>query len=112
MVKHLVTGNNSAGVGSHATHSGDEASLGAARDFVVGPCVADGVHQVIPLQLVRIRLIVRTSPAPGNIRVGEILTTESTATAGGVSRGGDDGRSAGTVGIAGELGVRAGHGSA
>ena len=41
---------------------GDQAGLGAALDFVVRLVLADRVDQVVPLELVRVRLRLRERP--------------------------------------------------
>ena len=61
-VEHLVVGDDLAGVGGHAAHRGHQAGLGAALDFVVRLVLADGVDQVVPFELVGVRLRLRERP--------------------------------------------------
>src|SRR5579863_10234127 len=55
--EHLVKRNFPPSVGGHAAHARNQARLYAAFDLVVRFALSNGVHQIIPLVLIRILFI-------------------------------------------------------
>ncbi len=104
-VEHVVEGDDLAGVGGHAAHRGDQARLGAALDLVVELVLADGVDQVVPLDLVGVRL--GLGERPDDVAARELLALVDAAPGRAVRVRRDDRRALGAVGVAGELLVAA-----
>src|ERR1035438_9118799 len=82
-----------------------------------GSLLADGVDQVLPLEVIRRvfglgispeQILLRRRGLPG-LPPRDLLPFVNARPARGVRRGGDDGRALGTVRIAGELVVASGH---
>src|SRR6266436_8629643 len=100
-VEHFFVSNFLAGVGGHAAQAGREAGLDAARDFIVGLVVADGVHQVVPFIGVWVPLIGRDFRGPNQVGRLGILAFEGAGRQSDVSLGSDNGHAFAALGVAG-----------
>jgi hypothetical protein len=101
MVERLLPGDDLDGVAGHAPHDLHQARLSAPPGLVVWSVLADGVDQVIPLELIRIGL--RLGKRPGKFTFGEIVPLVDPAFGRRVHVGGDDCQAPGPVGVAGEF---------
>ena len=93
-------------MGGHAAHRGDQAGFGAAPDLVVGLILADGIDQVVPFELVGVRLIVG-GVAPNEVLLVQVLALEDSAPGRRMPPFRDDRRAFAAVRVAGELPVAA-----
>ncbi len=96
-----LPGHDLAGMRGHAAHRRGQAGFGTPPGFVVGLVLANGVDQLIPFHLVRIRLVRSGSPrefgADGVVSLVDLATGREIA-------GGRDGRQAlGAVQVAAKL---------
>lgn len=109
-IEYLVAGDYLARVASHPAHGGNQAGFRPAPNFVVATIIANGIDKVIPLQLVGVRFLARTTPDNGII--GEILAAEHSGPGWRMSRMGDDRRTTGAVCVTGKFIMAAGNISA
>src|SRR5262245_39307633 len=75
MIEHVIIADGLACMAGVAAHVRNNAGLNAARDFVVGLVVADGVEEIAPFVYVRILVVVLDFGLPDALGGIGVLTT-------------------------------------
>ena len=100
-IEHFVISHLNTGVSRHSSHAGYQAGFDPSLDFVVRHILADRVDQIVPFELIRVRL--RLWPFPEDIVAGHVLTLVNPALSRRVPRGRDHRAPLGSVGVASKL---------
>ena len=98
-IEHLLVGDVLADVGGHTAHAGHQTGFDAALDLIERCVVFDGVDEVLPLELIRIRFWLRVGPEL--FIAGHVPAGIGPAATRGVTRGTDNAQPLGAVHITG-----------
>ena len=100
-IEHFVISHLNAGVSRHSSHARYHACFDPSLDLVVRHILADGIDQIVPFELIRVRLGFWTLPE--DIVTGHVMTLVNPALGRRVARCRDHRAALGSVGVAGKL---------